>query len=150
MTIDPMNAPILGNLAPADPPRPIRLATTLLLANLALAAGYRLYTAVAFGTAFAAEIIPLVLAVALVLGVRAARGWARATCTLLAGVSVVVLVWLAAAAVLDGASGVIEVVVLGGCASVLAAAIRLMWRPDVEDYFSSGRAGPAQPNRSSG
>jgi hypothetical protein len=149
MTIDPMNAPILGNLAPANPPQPIRLATTLLLANIALAAGYRLYTAFAFGTTFAAEIIPLVLTVALVLGVRAGRGWARTTCTLFTSSAVVVLVWLAAAAMFDGVNGVVKVIVLGGAAGTLTTAIRLMWRPDVHEYFT-GPAGPAQPSRSSG
>jgi hypothetical protein len=45
MTIDPMNAPIFGDLVPADPPRPIKLATALLLGNVVVTAGYRFYTA---------------------------------------------------------------------------------------------------------
>lgn len=153
MTIDPMNAPILGDCAPSDPPRPVRLAVTLLMSNLALAAGYRVYTAIVFDDTLAVMLIPFLGMVALVLAVRAGHGWARATCTLLACLGVGVVAWLATGAVVAGPDGVVALVVLVASGLSLIVAVRLMWRPDAEGYFSSGvpdRGRAGQPSRRSG
>lgn len=143
MTIDPMNAPIFGDLAPADPPRPIRLATALLLGNVGLAAGYGIYTAIAFDASLSVFLVPLVLAVWFALSLRAGRGWARTAATVLSCLSIALAVWIVGSYVVDGGAeswdgGVaIDLIVMAVSVSTLVLAIRLMWRPEVHDYFSA-------------
>lgn len=145
MTIDPMNAPIFGDLAPADPPRPIRLATALLLGNVGLAAGYRIYTAIALDASLSLFLVPLVLAVWFALSLRAGRGWARTAATVLSCLSIAVAVWIVGSAVIDagpdswggGATAAIDLIMMAVSVPTLVVAIRLMWRPEVCDYFSA-------------
>lgn len=134
MTIDPMNAPIFGDVLPVDPPRPIRIATALLLGNVVVTAGYRMYTA--FEASFSIFLIPLVLAIVFALSVRAGRSWARAASTVLSCLSIVMLVFVAGIAMINNRpTWGLDLGALVVSAGLLAAAIRLMWRPDVNEYF---------------
>ena len=134
MTIDPMNAPIFGDVLPADPPKPIRIATALLLGNVIVTAGYRIYTA--FDASFSIFIIPLALAVWFALSVRAGRGWARAAATVLSCLSLGMLVFVAGYAVVNSrATWGLDLAALAVSAGLLIPAIRLMWRADVNEYF---------------
>ncbi len=134
MTIDPMNTPIFGDVLPVNPPRPIRIATALLLGNVAIAAGYRVFTA--FDSSFPIFLISLALAVWFAVSVRAGRNWARTAATVLAVLSIAMMVWVAGYAVINSRStwgwDVLVLLVSGG---LQATAIRLMWRSDVNDYF---------------
>lgn len=135
MTIDPMNAPIFGDVAPVNPPRPIRIATALLLGNIALTAAYRVWTTL--DASFPLFLIISVLGVWFTVSMRAGRNWSRAAATVLCYLSIGMLGWVAAYAVTTGRPtwgwDILMLVVSGG---ILAAAIRLMWRPDVSDYFA--------------
>src|SRR5438552_2230284 len=93
VTIDPMNAPIFGDVVPADPPKPVRIATALLLGNVAVAAGYRVYTA--FDASFSIFLIPLALGIWFALSVRAGRAWARTAATVLSCLSIGMMAWIA-------------------------------------------------------
>jgi hypothetical protein len=137
MTIDPMNAPIFGDLVPADPPRPIKLATALLLGNVVVTAGYRFYTA--FDASFSIFLIPMALAVWFALSVRAGRGWARTASTVLSCLSIAMTTWVTGYAMINEHSGLattIDLAVLVVSAAMLVTAIRLMWLADVNDYFT--------------
>ena len=134
MTIDPMNAPIFGDVLPANPPRPIRIATALLLGNVVLAAGYRAYTA--FDASFPIFLIAMALGVWFAMGMRAGRHWARAWSTVLALLSIGMMAWVAGYALINSRpTWGWDLVVLVVCGGMLAAAVRLMWRPDVNEYF---------------
>lgn len=126
MTIDPMNAPIFGDTIPANPPRPVRLATALLLANVVLTTGHRAFTNL--DASFPIFLVPLVLAAAFALGVRSGRGWARAAATLMSCLLIAMMALL-----ID--YGILDVAVLVISAMLLLTAIRLMWRSDVNGYF---------------
>ena len=135
MTIDPMNTPIFGDVLPVNPPRPIRIATALLLGNVVVTAGYRMYTA--FGASFSIFLIQLALAVWFAGSMRAGRSWARTAATVLSCLSIGMLTWVAGYAMINNqATWGWDVVVLALSAGMLAGAIRLMWRPDVNDYFA--------------
>jgi hypothetical protein len=135
VTIDPMNAPIFGDVLPANPPRPIRIATALLLGNVAVAAGYRIYTA--FDASFSIFMIPLALGVLFALSVRAGRNWARAASTVLSCLWIAMTAWVAGYAVINNhAVWGLDLAVLGLSVGLLTSAIRLMWRHDVNDYFT--------------
>lgn len=132
-----MNAPIFGDVVPADPPRPVKLATALLLGNVVVAAGYRIYTA--FDASFSIFLIPLALAVWFALSVRAGRGWARTASTVLSCLSIGMMIWVAGYAMINVHTGVDATIDLGALVistGMLVAAIRLMWRADVNDYFT--------------
>lgn len=126
MTIDPMNAPIFGDVGRVDPPRPIRLAAALVLGQAALAAGYRLYTA--FDSSFWLYVIPLALAVWFGLSVRIGRNWARTASTVLSCLLIAMV-----ALMID--FSVPGLLVLAASTLMLLTAIRFMWRADVNDYF---------------
>ena len=135
MTIDPMNTPIFGDVLPADPPRPIRIATALLLCNVVVTVGYRVYTA--FDASFSISIIPLALAVWFALSVRAGRSWARAASTVLSCLSIGMLVWVAGYSMINNRpTWGLDLAILAVTAGMLIAALRLMWRPDVDGYFT--------------
>ena len=134
MTIDPMNAPIFGDVLPADPPKLIRIATGLLLGNVVVTAGYRMYTA--FDASFSIFLIPMTLAVWFALSVRAGRSWARAASTVLSCLSLGMLAWVAGYAMINNRSTWgLDLAALVVTAAMLVTAIRLMWRPEVNDYF---------------
>lgn len=134
MTIDPMNAPIFGDVLPADPPKPIRIATALLLGNVVVTAGYRIYTA--FDASFPIFLIPLALAVWFALSVRAGRSWARTGSTVLSCLSIGMLAYVAGYAMINSSSTWgLDVTALAVSAALLIVALRLMWRPDVNEYF---------------
>lgn len=139
MTIDPMNAPILGDTVPIDPPGPVRAASALLLGNVVVAAAYRIYTA--FDASFSIFVIPLALGVWFAFGVRAGRGWARTAATVLGLLSIGMTVWVVGYAVVNVRTGwgldtTVDLAALVASVTLLVTAIRLMWRPDVNDYFS--------------
>ena len=139
MTIDPMNAPIFGDVVPVDPPRPVRLATALLLGNVAVTAGHRIYTA--FDESFPIFVVPLAMSVWFALSVRAGRGWARTASTVLSCLSIAMTVWVVGYAMnlrpeLLSVDTAIDLVVLVLSSTMLISAMRLMWRADVSDYFS--------------
>lgn len=135
MTIDPMNTPIFGDVLPADPPKPIRIATALLLGNVVLAAGYRIYTA--FDASFSIFVIAMVLAVWFALSVRAGRNWARTASTVLSCLSIGMMAWVAGYAVTNNhETWGLDLAILVLSAGMLVTAIRLMWRADVNDYFA--------------
>jgi uncharacterized membrane protein (UPF0136 family) len=135
VTIDPMNTPILGDVVPADPPKPIRIAYALLLGNVAVAAGYRIYTA--FDASFPIFVIALVLGIWFALSVRAGRAWARAAATVLSCLSIGMMAWIAGYAMINNrVTWGLDLAVLAVSAVLLATAMRLMWRPDVNDYFT--------------
>lgn len=126
MTIDPMNAPIFGDAIRADPPRPVRIASVLLLANVAVAIVYRMYTS--FDSSFPIFLIPLTLAVGFALSMRAGRSWARTGSTVLSGLLIAMMALL-----ID--YRMIDVLALVFSAGLLLTAMRLMWRSDVNGYF---------------
>lgn len=134
MIIDPMNTPIFGDVLPVNPPRPIRIATALLLGNVVVTAGYRMYTA--FDASFAIVLIQLALATWFATSMRAGRSWARTAATVLSCLSIGMLTWVAGYAMLNERPGWgWDVLILALSTAMLVAAIRLMWRPDVNDYF---------------
>lgn len=134
MTIDPMNAPIFGDVLPVNPPRPIRIATALLLGNVVVAAGYRVLTA--FDASFPIFLVALAFGVWFAVSVRAGRNWARAAATVLSCLSIGMMAWVAGYAMINSRpTWGWDVGVLIVCGGMLAVAIRLMWRPDVDDYF---------------
>ena len=134
MTIDPMNAPIFGDVLPADPPKPIRIAVALLLGNVAIVACYRMYTA--FDASFSIFIVAMAMAVWFALSVRVGRNWARTASTVSSCLSIGMLVFVAGYAVINNRSTWgSDVATLALTAAMLVGAIRLMWRPDVDDYF---------------
>jgi hypothetical protein len=134
VTIDPMNAPIFGDVLPADPPKPIRIATVLLLGNVVVTAGYRIYTA--FDASFPIFLIPLALAVWFALSVRAGRSWARTASTVLSCLSIGMLAYVAGYALINSRSTwELDLAALAVSAALLIIALRLMWRPDVNEYF---------------
>jgi hypothetical protein len=137
MTIDPMNTPIFGDVVPADPPRPIKIATALLLGSVVLAAGYGLY--IGIDASFSAFLLPMALAVWFALGMRAGHGWARTASTILSSLWIMMMFWVVGTAIVDNwtLSAVIDLAVLGLSAGMLLTAIRLMWRSNVSDYFST-------------
>jgi hypothetical protein len=126
VTIDPMNAPIFGDVVPADPPRPVRIATALLLANVVVAVVYRMYTS--FDSSFPIFLIPLMLAVWFALSMRAGRSWARTGSTVLSGLLIAMMALL-----ID--YRMIDLITLILSAVLLLTAMRLMWRSDVNGYF---------------
>jgi hypothetical protein len=126
VTIDPANAPIFGDAIPADPPRPVRIATTLLLGNVLLVAADRLYTA--FNESFPVFLIPLSLATWFALSVRAGRGWARTASTVLSCLMIAMMALLIN-------HGIVDLLALMISAVMSLTAIRLIWRGDVNDYF---------------
>jgi hypothetical protein len=138
MSIDPMNMPILGDLGPVNPPRPVRIASALLLGNVALAVGYRLYTETPFDAVFAG---PLILAVWFALGVRAGRAWARAAATVLSCLAVMVTLGVLAYSIIEeghrwwGTDTAVSLVVMALSVGTLVASVHLMWRTDVGEYF---------------
>jgi hypothetical protein len=137
MTIDPMNAPILGDVAPADPPRAVKLATALLLGNVLVAGGYRVYTAL--DASFPIFLIPMALAVWFALSVRAGRSWARSASTVLSCLSIAMMIWVTGYAMINvhsGPAAAIDLAALVVSSWMLVTAIRLMWRTDVNDYFT--------------
>lgn len=139
MTIDPMNAPIFGDFAPADPPRPIRLAFALLLANVTVVAAYRFYTA--FDASFSIFLVATALAVWFAVSLRAGRGWARAASTVLSVLWIMMVTWAAGYAVITERTGLsletmIHLGAIAACAGMSVTAIRLMWRPDMNNYFT--------------
>ena len=139
MTIDPMNAPILGDSVPADPPRPIRVASALLLGNVVIAAAYRIYTA--FDASFSIFVIPLALGIWFAFAVRAGRGWARTAATVLGLLSIGMTIWVVGYAVVNVRTGwgletTVDLAALVASVTLLLTAMRLMWRADVNDYFS--------------
>src|SRR2546421_12811400 len=97
-----MNTPIFGDVIPADPPKPIRIATALLLVNAIIMAAYRMYTA--FDASFSIFVIPLALAVWFAVSVRAGRNWARTAATVLAFLSIGMLTWVAGYAMINNRS----------------------------------------------
>src|SRR5947208_2961853 len=121
-----MNAPIFGDVVPADPPRPIRLATVLLLSNVLLALGYRLYTG--FDASFPLFLVPLTLAVWFALSVRAGRSWARTATTVLSVLFIAMMALL-----ID--YGIVDILALMISAGLLLSALRLIWRSDMKEYF---------------
>jgi hypothetical protein len=134
VTIDPMNAPIFGDVLPADPPKPVRIATTLLLGNVVIAAGYRAYTA--FDASFSIFMVPMALAAWFALSVRAGRGWARTSSTVLSCLSISMMAWIAGYSMINShATWGLDLAALGVSSGMLITAIRMMWRPDVNDYF---------------
>jgi uncharacterized membrane protein (UPF0136 family) len=134
VTIDPMNAPIFGDVLPADPPKPIRIAAALLLGNVAITAGYRMYTA--FDASFSIFMIPMALAVWFALSLRVGRSWARTASTVLSCLSIGMLVFVAGYAMINSrAAWGLDLAALALTATMLVSALRLMWRPDVNDYF---------------
>jgi hypothetical protein len=136
MTIDPMNAPIFGDVVPVDPPRPVRFASALLLANVVVVGAYRVATA--FDASFSIFLIPMALSACFALSVRAGHGWARSGATVLSCLSIGMMVWVTGYAVVNTHSGLaaaIDLGVLAVSSAMLIAAIRLMWRADVNDYF---------------
>jgi hypothetical protein len=136
VTIDPMNTPIFGDVAPADPPRPIKMATALLLGSVVVAAGYLVYTA--FDASFSAFLVPMVLAVWFAVGVRGGHGWARTASTILSSLWIMMMTWVVGIAVVNNwtLSSAIDLGTLALTAVMLLTAIRLMWRHNVSDYFS--------------
>lgn len=138
MSIDPMNVPILGDVAPANPPRPVRLASVLLLGNVALAVAHRLYASIPFDVLFA---VPLIVGVWFALSVRAGRAWARTAATVLAGVAVVLTLGFAAYGTVDvgarwwGQDVAVDLAVIALSVGSLLAAIHLLWRSDSGTYF---------------
>jgi hypothetical protein len=126
VTIDPMNAPIFGDVGRVDPPRPVRVAAALVLGQAALAAGYRLYTA--FDATFWLYSIPLALAVWFGLSVRIGRNWARTASTVLSCLLIAMI-----ALMID--FSVPGVLVLAVSTVMLLTAIRYMWRADINGYF---------------
>ena len=126
VTIDPMNTPIFGDVVPVDPPRPIRLATALLLSNVLLALGYRLYTG--FDASFPLFLVPLTLAVWFALSVRAGRSWARTATTVLSVLFIAMMALL-----ID--YGIVDMLALVISAGLLLSALRLIWRSDMKEYF---------------
>jgi hypothetical protein len=128
VTIDPMNAPIFGDVGRVDPPCPVRIATALLLGQVAVAAGYRLYTA--FDTTFYLYLIPFLLAVWFALSVRSGHNWARTASTVLS------CLLIAMTALMIDVS-VLGLSVLALSTVLLLSAIRLMWRGDANDYFGT-------------
>ena len=126
VTIDPMNAPIFGDIVRADPPTPVRVATALLLANIAVVAGYRLYTGL--DASFPLFLIPLALAAWFALSVRAGRGWARTASTVLSCLMIAMMALL-----ID--YGMVDLLALMSSVVMLLTAMRLMWRGDVHEYF---------------
>jgi hypothetical protein len=127
VTIDPRNTPIFGDTVRADPPRPVRLAAGLLLADVALLAVFRLYTG--YDSSFPIFLVPLVLAATFAVSARAGRAWARTASTLLA----VLLI--------AGTALLIDYVLLYGIVLLVSAgmqlfALRLLWRADVNGYFT--------------
>jgi hypothetical protein len=128
VTIDPMNTPIFGGVGRTDPPRPVRIATALLLCQVAVAAGYRLYTA--FDASFSLYLIPFLLAVWFALSVRGGHNWARTASTVLS------CLLIAMTALMIDLS-VLGLSVLALSTVLLLSGIRLMWRGDVNDYFGT-------------
>ncbi|HEU5469075.1 MAG TPA: hypothetical protein VFV67_00360 [Actinophytocola sp.] len=126
MTIDPMNAPIFGDTGPADPPRPVRVASGLLLGNVALTAAYRAYTDL--DESFPIFLVPLTLAAWFAVSMRSGHGWARTAATLLSCLLIGMMALLIDYRMLD-------VVVLVFSTGLLLTAIKLMWRSDVNSYF---------------
>lgn len=126
MTIDPMNAPIFGDVVPADPPGPVRLASALLFGNVLLSAGYRLFTDL--DASFPIFLIPLLLSVWITLSVRAGRGWARPASAVLTCVLIAMMALL-----IDYA--MVGLLVLAVSAGAQIIAMRLIWRPEVSEYF---------------
>lgn len=134
MTIDPMNTPIFGDVLPVNPPRPIRIATALLIGNVVIAAVYRMLTA--FDASFSIFLIPLALGVWFAVSVRAGRNWARTASTVLSCLYLGMLAWVAGYAVTnDHATWGWDILVLTVSAVMLGTAIRLIWRHDVNEYF---------------
>jgi len=134
VTIDPMNAPIFGDVLPADPPKLVRIAAGLLVGNVVVTAGYRMYTA--FDASFSIFMIPMALGVWFALSVRAGRSWARGASTILSCLSIGTLIWVAGYAVINNRSTWgLDLAFLVLTTAMLVTAIRLMWRPDVDDYF---------------
>jgi hypothetical protein len=135
VTIDPMNAPIFGDVLPADPPKPIRIAAALLLGNVAITAGYRMLTA--FDASFPIFMIPMAMAVWFALGVRVGRDWARTASTVLSCLSIGMLVFVAGYAMINSRpTWGLDVAVLALTTTMQVSALRLVWRPDVNDYFA--------------
>jgi hypothetical protein len=128
VTIDPMNTPIFGNTGAVNPPRLIRVTTSLLLAQVAVAAGYRLYAA--FDTTFYLYLIPFLLAVWFALSVRSGQNWARTASTVLSCLLIAMT-----ALMIDFSALGLSVLVLSTV--LLLSAIRFMWRADVNDYFEA-------------
>ena len=134
MTIDPMNAPIFGDVLPANPPKPIRIATALLLSNAVVAAGYRIYTA--FDASFSIFLVMLALAVWFALSVRAGRGWARTASTVLSCLSIGMMAFVAGYSMINSrTTWGLDLAALAISVGLLVPAIRLMWRHDVNEYF---------------
>jgi hypothetical protein len=126
VTIDPMNAPIFGDVIRADPPRPVRVATALLLVNIAVVAGYLLYAGP--DASFPLFLVPLGLATWFALSVRAGRGWARTASTVLSFLMIAMMALL-----ID--YGIVGLVALTISVVLPLTAMRLMWRGDVNEYF---------------
>ena len=127
MTIDPMNAPIFGDVAPAEPPGPVRLATALLFGNVVISAGYRLLTDL--DASFPIFLIPLLLSVWFTLSVRAGRGWARPA------TAVLTCLLIAMMGLLTDYREPVDLLVFALSAGLLLVALRLIWRPVVSGYF---------------
>ncbi|HEV2780222.1 MAG TPA: hypothetical protein VGX25_12595 [Actinophytocola sp.] len=126
MTIDPMNAPIFGDVARVDPPRPVRIATALVLAQVGVAAGYRLY--LAFDGTFWLYLIPFALAVWFALSVRSGHNWARTASSVLSCLMIAMTALMVDYSLLG-------MIALAVSAVFLLTSIGMMWRTDVSDYF---------------
>jgi hypothetical protein len=126
MTIDPRNAPIFGDVGPADPPRAVRVATALQLGNVVLSAAYRIQAGV--DESFPIFLVPLALATWFAMSVRSGHGWARTASTVLSCLLIAMMALLIEYVLID-----LLVLILSTC--LLLTAIRLIWRSDIDEYF---------------
>ena len=77
MAVDPNHSPIFGDYVPSNPPRPVRTAYLLLLANVVVEIGYRALLAEHFDDGVLAFVLFMLMLLAFAVGVRAGREWAR-------------------------------------------------------------------------
>ncbi|GLZ37183.1 hypothetical protein [Actinokineospora sp. NBRC 105648] len=138
MAIDPTHLPIFGDADPADPPAPVRVASTLLLAHVAVTGGHLALLANASGQDLSLAIVPMGLSAWFALSVRAGRDWARAAALLLAVLGVVLVLGLS--------TGPVDLVGVALSMLLVTAAAAQMYRADVRDYFQPGESHLGEPD----
>ncbi|MGW5049711.1 hypothetical protein [Actinokineospora sp. NPDC004072] len=125
MAIDPMHLPIFGDPRPVQPPAEVRVAAALLLvqAGVTVAAVVRVS---ADPTFFALTVL---LTLAFAYGARAGLDWARFAACFCGVTSLVLSIGLI--------EGGVELALVGASAFLVGTAARLLYRPQVQEFFST-------------
>lgn len=128
MSIDPMHLPIFGDPRPVEPPAAVRAAVALLVAQAGMTAAVVINT----GSDHMLFVLCAALTLWFVHSVRVGRDWARgASC--LTGFSSLAMSFAFV-------GGVVDVVLTAVSGAVMAVAIGLMFRADVQPYFEPAEA----------